>query len=240
MAESLPIGQPPLSPWRMGWVAARANLIPGLILQAVAISLLLAYYNSAAVAGWLQEVGNLKRQWGFLYTAISASVFCGLIPWLFRMALPPLRPRRIVGELVFGMVYWGLICMVADSFYQVQAWLWDSIQGVQDANDWYVVAIKTACDMLIFTPIIAAPCNSISHLWKEKDFSFKALSEALRGRWYHSIVLPNLVPNWMVWTPGIAVTYSLPSLLQLPMANLIGCFWALLCITIAAGGKTKK
>jgi hypothetical protein len=50
--------------------------------------------------------------------------------------------------------------------------------------------------------------------------------------------MPNLVPNWMVWTPGIAVTYSLPGLLQVPMANLIGCFWALLCITIAT--KTKK
>jgi hypothetical protein len=223
--------EPPLSPWRMGWMAARVNLVPGLVLQAAAAALLVAYFQSDTVHAWLGEVAELKRRAGYGYTVVSGAVFCGLLPWLFRMAAPSLRPRRAVGELLFGMLYWGGIFIVTDSFYQAQAWFWG------DSPAPHIVAIKTACDMLLFTPVIAAPCNSISHLWKEKGFSFTETRNALRGNWYRNIVMPNLVPNWMLWTPGIAITYSLPSLLQWPMANLIGCFWALLCATIAAGGK---
>ena len=222
----------------MGWVAARANLVPGIILVVAAVLLLVTYYNYKPLSDALQSVEDLKKKWGPLYTFVSAGTFCGIVPWLFRMAIPSLRPTRYIAELLFGIFYWVTICQTTDQFYQFQAWIWDSILGVKDAHDWYVVAIKTACDMLIFTPIIAAPCNSISHLWKYNNFSFAATREALRGNWYRNIVLPNLVPNWMVWTPGIATVYALPSLLNVPAANLVGCFWALLCITIAA--KTKK
>lgn len=222
----------------MGWVAARANLVPGLVLQAAAVALLVAYNTNADVRGFFGHVEELKGRWGYGYTVVSAATFCGVIPWVFRMALPSLRPARPVAELAFGILYWGSICVVTDTFYRFQARLWDGICGVEGANFWYVIVAKTACDMLVFTPIVAAPCNAISHLWKDRNFSFSAVRAALRGRWYRNIVMPSLVPNWMVWTPGIAVTYSLPALLQLPMANLIGCFWALLCITIAA--KTKK
>jgi hypothetical protein len=227
-----------LSPWKMGWVAARANLVPGLVLAVAAVLLLVTYYSSEPLRETLSHVAELKKQWGPLYTFISAGTFCGVIPWLFRMAIPSLRPTRYCAELLFGILYWGSICQTTDQFYQFQARLWDGILGVKDANDWYVVLLKTACDMLIFTPIIAAPCNSISHLWKDRNFSFSATREALRGNWYRNVALPSLVPNWMVWTPGIATVYALPSLLQVPAANLVGCFWALLCITIAA--KTKK
>jgi hypothetical protein len=143
------------------------------------------------------------------------------------MALPALRPNRPFAELAFGFFYWGAICCTADWFYRFQATVWGDVTAA------HVVAVKTVCDMLVFTPFFAAPCNSISHLWKERDFSFADTRNALRGKWYRNVVLPNLVPNWMLWTPGIAITYCLPGALQLPMANLIGCFWALLCLTIA-------
>ncbi|MDR1497191.1 MAG: Mpv17/PMP22 family protein [Puniceicoccales bacterium] len=234
-APDLPDSPPqPMSPWRMGWVAARINFVPGLILQAAAAALLVAYFQSETVHGWLSAVAELKQRAGYCYTMLSGAVFCGLIPWLFRMATPVLRPRNAGSDLLFSVLYWGGIFIVTDSFYQAQAWFWG------DTSDPRIVAVKTACDMLLFTPVIAAPCNSISHLWKEKRFSFVETRKALRGNWYRNIVMPNLVPNWMLWTPGIAITYSLPVLLQLPMANLIGCFWALLCVTIAAGGKKQQ
>lgn len=218
----------------MGWAAAKVNFVPGLFLQAAAVALVVLYYHHADVRQWLGQVGELKKEWGFLYTMISSAIFCGIIPWLFRMAFPSLRPARPLSELVFAALYWGAICCTADAFYQFQAYFWG------DSPAWYIVTIKTACDMLIFTPIIAAPCNSISHLWKENGFSFDKTRNALRGNWYHNVVMPNLVPNWMLWTPGIAITYSLPQALQLPMANLIGCFWALLCMTIANKSSNPK
>ncbi|MDR0536385.1 MAG: hypothetical protein LBG65_08595 [Puniceicoccales bacterium] len=226
---------------RIGCAAARANLVPGLILQAAAAFLLLSYYNSPTLRDTLHGVENLKMRWGPLYTFLSAATFCGLLPWLFRIALPGLCPRRPWAELLFGLLYWGAICQVTDQFYQFQAWLWgELVCGSRDANHPWVIAVKTACDMLLFTPAIAAPCNAISHLWKDRDFSFSKTRQALRGHWYRDIVMPSLVPNWVIWTPGIALTYALPQPLQLPMANLIGCFWALLCITIASKTQTRN
>ncbi|MDR2513356.1 MAG: hypothetical protein LBD01_06145 [Puniceicoccales bacterium] len=222
-----------ISPWRMGWVAARANFIPGLILQAVALALVVTYYTNDAAGARLDELARLKDRVGFAYSATSGAFFCGLLPWFFRVAIPSLRPRRLWGDLVFSLLWWAAMCMGTDAFYRGQAMFWGAENSVG------TVILKTACDMLIFTPITAAPLNAISHLWKENEFSFIRTREALRGNWYRKIVMPNLVPNWMLWTPGIALVYSLPTLLQVPMANLIGCFWSLLCITIAAGGRPR-
>jgi hypothetical protein len=222
---------PPVSPWRAGVAAARANLIPGIILWVVAAALVFAYYHAHGLRECLDEVGAWKTRYGVRYTMASSALFCGLLPWLFRMALPALRPKRPLAELVHGVVYWGLICCTADWFYQFQAFAWG------DSREPHIVAVKTACDMLGYTPLIAAPCNALSHLWRDCNFSWTATRAAFRGAFYRNVVLPNLVPNWFVWTPGIAVVYCLPATLQLPMANLICCFWALMCISIAAESK---
>lgn len=222
-----------ISPWSMGWIAARANLVPGLILQVAALALVITYYASDTVGAWLDELACLKARLGFAYSAISGAFFCGFLPWLFRVSIPSLRPSHLGSDLVFSLLWWAGMCMGTDAFYRGQAWFWGA------DNSLGIVVLKTACDMLIFTPVTAAPLNAISHLWKENGFSLACTREALRGNWYRKIVMPNLVPNWMLWTPGIALVYSLPSLLQVPMANLIGCFWSLLCITIAAGGRRR-
>jgi len=215
----------------MGFVAARENFVPGVFLWIVAAALVVAYYNSDTLRDWLVTVGDWKTRYGFRYTMVSSALFCGLFPWLFRMALPTLRPKRPLAELVHGTTYWALICCTADWFYQFQAWFWG------DSREPHIVAIKTACDMLGYTPLIAAPCNALSHLWRDCGFSWTATRTSFQGAFYRNVVLPNLVPNWLVWTPGIAIVYCLPSTLQLPMANLIGCFWALLCVTIAAKSR---
>jgi hypothetical protein len=216
------------SPWRIGWAAARANFVPGLFLQAAAIALVLAYYYNANVNAWLASLAEFKKDFELLYTVASGAIFCGLIPWLFRVAIPSLRPVHLGSDLAFSIIYWGAIYTVSGSFYRAQAVFWG------DTNAPSIIVIKVLCDMLLYTPIIAAPCNSIAHLWKANGFSFGTTRAALSRGWYRRIVMPNLVPNWMLWTPGCAVLYSLPVSLQLPMASLIGCFWALLCISIAS------
>ena len=52
--------------------------------------------------------------------------------------------------------------------------------------------------------------------------------------WYRRLVLPNLLTNYFVWFPGTLIFYSMPTDLQLVVANCIGCFWALMCARIAA------
>jgi hypothetical protein len=34
--------------------------------------------------------------------------------------------------------------------------------------------------------------------------------------------------QWMVWIPAVSIIYCLPSALQIPLFNLVVCFWVLL------------
>ena len=45
--------------------------------------------------------------------------------------------------------------------------------------------------------------------------------------------MPNQVPGWTFWAPGVLILYSLPTDLQMPMSALLGCFWSLMCLQIA-------
>jgi hypothetical protein len=218
----------PASPWRAGARAARANLVPGLILQAAAFALLVAYWLSPELRRILKVVEEWKASGGFAFAAATGAFFCGLLPWLLRMALPKLRPKRPLAELLFGTIWWALLLMSTDIFYRGQAQVWG------EGNSTWVVVAKVLTDALIYTPFWAAPLNSLSHHWKAQGFPLKGAEDMLKPGWYQRIVLPNLLPNWVVWVPGVTVVYALPTMLQLPVASLIGCFWALLCISIAA------
>lgn len=224
--------EPAFSPWRAGLKAARLNLIPGVILQIASLGLLVAYYTNENLRTGLSVVEMWKARGGFAFSAAGGAIFCGLLPWVFRMSLPSLRPQRPMAELIFGLIWWALMLMLSDAFYRSQTLAWGA------GTDGGTIIIKVLVDMFIYTPFLASPLNSLSHYWKAKSFPRGPLR--LPRHWYRRIVMPNLIPNWVVWIPGTAVVYSLPPMLQLPVANLIGCFWALLCISIAANDSTEE
>jgi hypothetical protein len=154
-------------------------------------------------------------------------VFNGIVPALFCALVPGLHVRRPGAALVFGMVWWGLMGVNVHLFYALQAWLWGSEAG------WVTVLLKTATDMLIYSPFYASPITAIAHLWQDQNYSVRATRLQLGPGWYRRIVLPNQVPGWTFWAPGVMILYSLPTALQMPMASLLGCFWALMCLQIA-------
>jgi len=96
------------------------------------------------------------------------------------------------------------------------------------------VLLKVLADMAGFTIFIGAPFNAISHLWKDTGWDTARLRAAMGPGWYRRLVLPNLLTNYFVWFPGTLIFYSMPTDLQLVVANCIGCFWALMCARIAA------
>ena len=78
------------------------------------------------------------------------------------------------------------------------------------------------------TALWAAPSITLSYLWLQAGFNLKA--------WWHSIdrhyllqTLPVvIVSNWLVWIPAVSIIYSMPTELQVPLFNLVLCFWVLL------------
>ena len=81
----------PASPWRQSLAAARANLLPGLVLQAFALALLLAYYFHGPSRHAMDALASLKARWGWGYSLPATALFGGLIPFLYLRLSPRTR-----------------------------------------------------------------------------------------------------------------------------------------------------
>ena len=215
------------TPWQIGVHAARANLVPGLVLQAIAVAVVVAYYRSASFHQMLQHVADWQNRYGIGFTMGMRTVFNGIVPAVFCALVPGLRVRRPWAALVFGMVWWGFMGANVHGFYALQARIWGAEAGVG------TVLLKTATDMLIYSPFYASIITAVAHLWQDQNYSWPATRLQLGPGWYRRIVLPNQVPGWTFWAPSVMVLYSLPTDLQMPMSALLGCFWSLMCLQIA-------
>jgi hypothetical protein len=215
------------TPWQIGVCAARANLVPGLILQVAALAVVVFYYLSPAFHGWLQHVANVQDRYGIFFSIFMRVVFNGMVPAVFCALTPGLRVRRPGAALLFGMGWWGFMGVNTHLFYALQAWSWGA-----DAH-LATVLLKTATDMLVYSPFYASPLVALAHLWQDENYSWRATKLLLGPGWYRRIVLPNQVPGWTFWAPCLLALYALPTALQMPLSALLGCFWSLMCLQIA-------
>ena len=46
-------------------------------------------------------------------------------------------------------------------------------------------------------------------------------------------MLPVLITNWMFWFPGVALVYSMPTILQMPLNIFATAIWSLLLAGLA-------
>ncbi|HOM58589.1 MAG TPA: hypothetical protein P5125_02995 [Kiritimatiellia bacterium] len=216
------------NPWIIGLKAARANLVPGLILQAAAFALLASYTFLPPVRHALTEVGRWQARFGVPFSLASYLFFCGVVPYLFCLACPALRPAQRGRALAFALGFWGLMGLLIPQFYRLQSALYGNGTDVQ------TLVCKILTDQFVFSAFLTVPLVSLAHFWKDCGYRWEAVAPHMGRGWYSRLVLPNLVMNWTVWIPSLCVIYSLPTALQPHVAGLIGGFWALMCLQIAA------
>ena len=228
------MSEPSASPLTAGIKALRDIALPLAIIMCAAAGLVVAYYNIPEVATALNRIGAVNAANPMAFAAICTAITSGLIPWCFRMVFRGLRPAHPFRDLLHSMVWWALMGMLVSYFYTLQAAWFGSEANLR------TVLLKVLVDMAGFTIFIGAPFNAISHLWKDSNWDTARLRAAMGPGWYRRLVLPNLLPNYLVWFPGNIIFYSMPSELQLPVANCIGCFWALMCVRIAKHSGVKE
>ena len=222
------------SPWAAGVKAARDNALPSLFILVAATALVVSYYYVPSIKGWLNVIGVLNDRNPTAFAMLCTGFTAGFIPWCFRMAFPGLRPARPALDLLHSVLWWMFLGVLVRYFYALQGCLF----GVEPSVE--VVVKKVLVDQLGFTVFCGAPFNAISHLWKDSNWNTAKLRAAMGPGWYRRLVLPNLLPNFLVWFPGNVLFYSMPANLQLPVANCIGCFWALMCVRIARHSGVKQ
>lgn len=200
----------------------RANLVPGLVLQAFILVIILSYYYTDKVRVLLDQVGEIKRTWGYLYSALATAVFGGLIPFVVLLSMGRIPKGQVGKELLFYLLFWCWKGVEVDALYRAQG----AIFG--EGNAPQIIAMKVLADQLLYNPLWASPSQTIFFLWKDSGFSFKEMKSRLQSRSITVRVLEVILSTWLVWLPAVSFIYMLPGALQVPLFNLVLCFWCLL------------
>lgn len=205
-----------------GVAAVKRNVLPGLALQVFALALVVTYYLSPGARPTFELVAGWKMRYGLGYSALATALFGGLIPYLYLLASGQVPAGQRRAQLLFYVLFWAYRGIEVDVFYRLQAFLFG------DQATWTVVLPKVLVDQFIYSIFIAAPGQVVFFLWKERAFSFAATRRDLTLSYLVSAEARVVFSQWMVWIPAVSIIYSLPSALQIPLFNLVVCFWVLL------------
>ena len=220
-----------INPWKIGLQAARANIIPGLVLQVAAILLIVSFHFVPAVHDALEVVAGWQARFGVAFSGISFLIFCGIIPTLICLFVPSLRPRSPLKAFLFAILFWSFLGVIIAQFYRLQVFLFG------DGNDPTTLFTKVLFDQFVFSAFLTVPFLALVHAWKERDYRWSEVKPLMGKGWYQRLVLPTLIMNWAIWFPSLFVLYSMPALLQPHIGGLISGFWSLICLQIAARSK---
>lgn len=197
------------------------NLIPGIFLWIMALTIGFSYYFLPAAQPAFEAVAGLKMKYGIVYSACATAIFGGLIPFLYFLATKQ-TGKSPVAELTFYLLFWGTKGIEVDLFYRLQGMIFGT------DNSMSTVVIKTIVDQGFYAPFWAVPTIAVAYLFKESGFRIKPCLEQIDRR-FITLTIPTIVlSNVIVWLPAVTIIYLMPPNLQVPLFNLVQCFFALL------------
>jgi hypothetical protein len=215
------------SPWRLGLAGARANFVPGICLQVFALGLLSAYYAHSPSRSALERLATFRVEVGAPFDAVSTALFGAVIPFLVLKLRASTRSRYAFPQMALITAFWAYKGVEVSCFYKFQVWLFG------EGHSATTIILKTLVDQYVYCPVVAIPVTWLVYTWAEHRFdSAPVVREVRRPGFYARCVLPILIANWGIWTPAVAIIYLLPTALQLPMQNIVLCFFTLLLATI--------
>lgn len=213
---------------RMAAAAAKANLLPGLLLQCLMLAFFSLYIAHEGTRSFLGEFATVKQQAGYAFSFFSYVIASAVLPELLRIAFfQSGKPtRRNLWLLLTAAPLWGLLGIIVDLLYRLQT-VWFGI-----GHDWFTLLRKVLVDQFLFSPLIVAPLIVGWFLLRDEGFRPAAWEEIFRADFILDKVFPVVVAGWCVWIPGVLLVYSMPPLLQIPVAVFIQVFWVLLFTTM--------
>jgi hypothetical protein len=205
-----------------GLAGVKRNALPGLALQSFALVLVLLYYLAPGARPTFDTVAMWKTRYGLGYSALATAIFGGAIPVLYLLASGQIPRERRRNDFLLCVLFWAYRGIEVDLFYRLQAYLFG------DRAAFAVVAPKVLLDQFVYSVLVAAPGQVVFYLWKDRGFSFRAIKPDLNLRYLVGAVATVVFSQWMVWIPAVSIIYCLPLPLQIPLCNVVSCFWVLL------------
>ncbi len=209
-----------------GLMAAKKNLLPGLLVQALMVLFLVLYLTHEGTRQVLARLATTKEEAGFAFAFVGYVLAAALLPELLKIAFfQKLRLHRSsIRNFLIAAPFWGCIGMLVDLFYRAQD-LWFGTN-----TDFATILPKVLVDQFLYSPFIGTPLSILYFAWADHGFHMTGIRA----------VLPDLplrifgiqCAAWMIWIPGVTLIYAMPSLLQIPIAILITSFWILIFTTV--------
>ena len=204
-----------------GLAGMKQNALPGLALWVLALLLVAADWLSPSAHAVFQSVGLWKSRYGFAFSATTTAFFGGAVPFLFLLVTGRIRRNRWAAELAFYTLFWAYKGVEVDLLYRLQSHLF----GDHAAPG--TIVRKVLVDQFIYNPIWSAPISALAFMWRESSFSLRAMKSRLGFDFVTFSVPVTLMSTWAVWMPAVTIIYCLPAPLQIPLFNLVLCFWVL-------------
>ncbi len=217
-----------------GWEAAWRNRLAGIALWIFGCAIVAGYYFIPGIHQLLEQVAGIKTRWGLVFSAISTGLFGGLIPSLIQSIPAAAQRTGQPAWLASNTLFWAAKGIEIDLFYRLQALLFGDTVGVS------TILLKTAVDQLVYVPTVGLVNVILFFVWRECQYEFEKTRSALGRYWYRQRVLPVLIANWLIWLPAVVLIYCFPLALQLPIQNLILCFWILMLVLLTSNPKQGK
>ncbi len=216
------------APWHAGLRAARANILPGLLLQGMMLALLIGYYLHPPTRAAMDRLAEIKAEWGYAYSALAAVVAGAFVPELLRLLVfQKGKPeRKNLTELLFAIPFWGGMGLVVDWLYRRQA-EWFGDQAIPS-----VVIPQVLVDQFVYNPLFAAPVTVWLYDWKNRGYRMNR--GFFTAGYYRDHVVPALFATWGVWIPVVIVLYTLPEPVQIPLFSLALSLWVMLYAWMSA------
>ena len=217
---------------RAGAAAARATLVPALIVWSMMGLLAIAYYSVPASQPVFVALTDLQRRMGLLFPFLGMGLAVGLLTETIKVITA--RPRRWRWEntinATFNLLVFGVLGVLQNYFYILQGRLFGT------GNTLSVLVPKVLVDQFVWTVFFANPYQTVLYLWRNLDFSFDRVWRQVRPvkLFWGRRVLPVLVTNWAFWIPMVSIVYSFPGDLQLPLAILAVTIWVFLLTYLTA------
>jgi len=219
------------NPWKTAWDSVRANWLPMAVLWLAAAFLVVSYYGSPNFARALDPLSRWQKESGWLAAFLNRVAFCGILPGVFICCVRSLRPRRVLPTLVVQTLWSGLCGIVSDIMFSLNAAIFGT--GV----DFLTLTLKSAINQFAWTPLFFSPLGSLVYFWIGRDFSFRKVCMDLPGRFYHDLVLPNLLVNWVLWIPVTYAIHMFPTPLQIQLAGFASALLSLMMLAIGRRGR---
>ena len=202
--------------------AAKANIVPGILLITLALFIIFSYFNIKEVKFIFVFLAALKLEYGYIFSFISTALFGGTIPFIFEILLKRDMGKSKFKVFLFVNIFWAVKGVEIDFFYRLQAGIFGNNNGFN------TILCKTLVDQLIYLPLWAAPTMIAAYHYRDRGFRISGIFSELKDDFFYKRMLPILFSSWMVWVPAVILIYNLPLELQLPIQNIILCFWSLM------------